>query len=420
MHHRRKSSLSSIASSLSLDSIDEPLVQKFRKLDVYAGPKAEFRRGTLRGAVLSFISFALAIFLFWRELQFSFEVTTAEKLSVDTTSGYGFNPSEVPKINFTFDITFPVIPCSLVSVSADDLQGKPQVGTVASITKTGIGKDGGVRGVEELKSLMPTYKDELALLGGSEEAEAAVKTFLSADSEGNQGGSQEDCGGCYGAGEDGECCNTCEEVRLAYRRKGWGFDPVSVAQCRGEVEENEGCRLAGNLKLTGREGNVHFAPGMGAVEKRGDALEDNATLLKMVFSHFNSSHTINRLAFGEPYPGVRYPLEGESRAVLDKHGMYQYYVKVVPTTYVDVSGKEVSTNQYSVTEHVKHVRPGSGRGLPGLYFHYEISPISSRVQEHQRGWLSFFTGVSAIVGGVYTVLGLISHVLDMLLDEPPQ
>lgn len=28
---------------------------------------------------------------------------------------------------------------------------------------------------------------------------------------GNQG--TPDCGSCYGAGEEGECCNTCEEVR---------------------------------------------------------------------------------------------------------------------------------------------------------------------------------------------------------------
>ena len=26
-----------------------------------------------------------------------------------------------------------------------------------------------------------------------------------------------ECGSCYGAGDEGECCNTCDEVRLAYR-----------------------------------------------------------------------------------------------------------------------------------------------------------------------------------------------------------
>ena len=32
------------------------------------------------------------------------------------------------------------------------------------------------------------------------------------------------CGSCYGAAEDGVCCNTCEDVKNAYRKKGWSFD----------------------------------------------------------------------------------------------------------------------------------------------------------------------------------------------------
>ncbi len=31
------------------------------------------------------------------------------------------------------------------------------------------------------------------------------------------------CGDCYGAGDDKQCCNTCEQVKAAYRKKGWAF-----------------------------------------------------------------------------------------------------------------------------------------------------------------------------------------------------
>ena len=35
------------------------------------------------------------------------------------------------------------------------------------------------------------------------------------------------CGSCYGAEtEPNECCNTCDEVRLAYRNKGWALDSL--------------------------------------------------------------------------------------------------------------------------------------------------------------------------------------------------
>ena len=33
--------------------------------------------------------------------------------------------------------------------------------------------------------------------------------------------------------DDNECCNTCNEVRAAYRRKGWAFTlGTSIEQCR--------------------------------------------------------------------------------------------------------------------------------------------------------------------------------------------
>ena len=43
------------------------------------------------------------------------------------------------------------------------------------------------------------------------------------------------CGDCYGAGKGDECCNSCLQVRLAYQRKGWSFDPKTIKQvcCRG-------------------------------------------------------------------------------------------------------------------------------------------------------------------------------------------
>lgn len=41
------------------------------------------------------------------------------------------------------------------------------------------------------------------------------------------------CGSCYGAeANPGDCCNTCEQVREAYRTKGWAFvNPDGIEQC---------------------------------------------------------------------------------------------------------------------------------------------------------------------------------------------
>jgi hypothetical protein len=41
----------------------------------------------------------------------------------------------------------------------------------------------------------------------------------------------------------------------------------------------------------------------------------------------------------------------------------EYYIKVVPVTYTDVTGVQLSSNQYSVTEHFKHAYDG----FPAVY-----------------------------------------------------
>ena len=34
---------------------------------------------------------------------------------------------------------------------------------------------------------------------------------------------------------------------------------------------------------------------------------------------------------------------------------------------------------------MSHLSPGSGRGLPGIYFHYEVSPIHAIFEEKRGG-----------------------------------
>lgn len=42
------------------------------------------------------------------------------------------------------------------------------------------------------------------------------------------------CGSCYGAeDETRRCCNTCEQIREQYRKKGWAFtNPERMEQVR--------------------------------------------------------------------------------------------------------------------------------------------------------------------------------------------
>jgi len=54
------------------------------------------------------------------------------------------------------------------------------------------------------------------------------------------------------------CCNTCEDVREAYRRKGWAFNlPDGITQCEREgwteklrSQKDEGCRVKGYVEVS--------------------------------------------------------------------------------------------------------------------------------------------------------------------------
>lgn len=103
------------------------------------------------------------------------------------------------------------------------------------------------------------------------------------------------------------------------------------------------------------------------------------------------------------------PLDGYSKTLRpeDGNGMYQYYLKIVPTDYVSSSGSTTSTNQYSVTEHFRHVSVARGSGLPGVFFFYDVSPIRVTVKPKAVPFLHFVTQLCAIIGGVFTVMGVI-------------
>jgi len=90
--------------------------------------------------------------------------------------------------------------------------------------------------------------------------------------------------------------------------------------------------------------------------------------------------------------------------------MYQYFLKVVPTQYKYLNGTVLETNQFSVTQHERQISAGM-QGLPGLFFTYEISPMLVIYTQRSKSILHFLTGVCAIVGGIFTVAGMLDSII---------
>ncbi|KAD5317994.1 hypothetical protein E3N88_17940 [Mikania micrantha] len=207
---------------------------------------------------------------------------------------------------------------------------------------------------------------------------------------------------------DDECCNSCEEVREAYRRKGWGMaNPDLIDQCKREGfaqrikdEEGEGCNIYGSLEVNKVAGSFHF------IKSFHQSSIHILDLLTFNEDSYNISHKINKLAFGDYYPGIVNPLDGVHWFQETPNGMYEYFIKVVPTIYTNIRGHSIKSNQFSVTEHYK--RPEFGRrSLPGVFFFYDLSPIKVTFMEKHTSFLHFLTNVCAIVGGIFTVAGIV-------------
>jgi|EP00505_MAST-04D_sp_SCG-Rhode-Island_P002182 endoplasmic reticulum-Golgi intermediate compartment protein 3 len=369
------------------------LWDSLKGLDQHAKTLDEFRVRTKSGAAFSIVAVLSMFLLFCSEFYSYVRTTPVDHLVVDSSKG------GVMKISF--DITFPSMPCSVISMEAEDVSGEKQEGVMHHVHKHRLDKSGNEIGFKEKHELGGTLKTRKEL-----NTKAAINATTSGDIK--------KCGSCYGAENDEiPCCNTCEQVREAYRKKGWAFSVLhDISQCSKEgfadsvkSQEGEGCNLEGWLQVPKVAGNVHFAPGKSF--QHAHLVITN--VLTFTMEKWNVSHSIKQLSFGDRYPGMTNPLDGKVKTLKKGTGMYQYYSKVVPTEYKYRSGKTVDSNQYSATQHFRPITSITSKGLPGLFIFYDISPIRVRIDEQSRSFSMFVTSLCAIVGGVFTVMQLLDQ-----------
>jgi len=229
------------------------------------------------------------------------------------------------------------------------------------------------------------------------------------------------CESCYGAeSEKIKCCNTCEDVRNAYQAKGWGLDSLAnIIQCQREGladylknMKDEQCNVKGTLSVSKVSGNFHISPGK-SFQQHHVHVHDLKFLTDFPL---NLTHTIHQLTFGQFVPGQINPLDNHTFTADKLAAMRQYFVQIVPMKYVTINGATVLSNQYSATHHHKAINlvrasRGEEQGLPGMFVTYEISPLMVEVTEHSRSLPHFLTGVCAIVGGVFTIAGIVDSLV---------
>jgi hypothetical protein len=347
------------------------------------------------------------------------------------------------------NITFPRIPCELLTLDVMDVSGEQQTGVVHGVNKV------------RLSSVSDGSKmiDVQALQLHSQEGASHLDP--------------EYCGSCYSAlappnaAKEG-CCNTCDEVREAYALKSWSFGRgEGVEQCEREgygerldAQRQEGCRIEGVIRVNKVVGNFHIAPGRSFSNGNMHVHDLHNYFDSPIEGGHTFTHEIHSLRFGPQLDDIgakkwsdhhhSNPLDGNKQET-DQGGFnFMYFIKVVSTSYLPLGWDEdrslkqhygladfiplgmqgkgagsqgsIETHQYSVTSHKRSLDGGSDAaeghkerlhaqgGIPGVFFSYDISPMKVVNREARpKTFANFLTGVCAVIGGTLTVAAAIDR-----------
>ncbi|QHO56695.1 hypothetical protein HN51_011397 [Arachis hypogaea] len=187
-------------------------------------------------------------------------------------------------------------------------------------------------------------------------------------------------------------------------------DKSNVAEKRPAPSAG-GCRIEGYVR-------VKKVPGFLIVSARSESHSFDA-------SQMNMSHVINHLSFGRkltpramsdvkrliPYIGSSHDrLNGRSfinPRVSEANVTIEHYIQIVKTEVITRKGyKLIEEYEYTAHSSLAH-----SVDIPVAKFHLELSPMQVLITESQRSFSHFITNVCAIIGGVFTVAGIIDSIL---------
>eukprot|EP00252_Welwitschia_mirabilis_P025675 TRINITY_DN8135_c0_g1_i2.p1 TRINITY_DN8135_c0_g1~~TRINITY_DN8135_c0_g1_i2.p1 ORF type:complete len:350 (+),score=71.52 TRINITY_DN8135_c0_g1_i2:253-1302(+) len=333
--------------------------QALKNFDAFPRAEEHLTQKTSTGALVSVIGLLIMVTLFVHELQYYLAVNTIHEMSVDVKRG--------ENLPIHINMTFPSIPCEILSVDAIDMSGKHEVDLDTNIWKLHLHRDGYIIGSEYMSDLVE-------------------KEHLAHNHDGH-------------SSHDGDTKHVHD----------FGSDPETmIKNVRRALNEGQGCRVFGVLDVQRVAGNFHISVhGL------------NIHVAQQIFDgakNVNVSHIIHDLSFGPKYPGIHNPLDDTVRILHDTSGTFKYYIKIVPTEYKYLNKAVLPTNQFSVTEYFVPLKDYE-RAWPAVYFLYDLSPITVTIREERRSFTHFLTRLCAVLGGTFAVTGMLDRWMYRLLES---
>uniref|UniRef100_A0A3P8NNB7 Endoplasmic reticulum-Golgi intermediate compartment protein n=1 Tax=Astatotilapia calliptera TaxID=8154 RepID=A0A3P8NNB7_ASTCA len=196
------------------------------------------------------------------------------------------------------------------------------------------------------------------------------------------------------------------------------------------LNQGDGCRFEGEFSINKVPGNFHVSTHSATAQPQSPDM----------------THTIHKLAFGEKLQvghifylfiffrwrkwrritailtqifslfivtqvqkvqGAFNALGGADKMSSNPLASHDYILKIVPTVYEDLSGRQRFSYQYTVANKEYVAYSHTGRIIPAIWFRYDLSPITVKYTERRQPLYRFITTICAIVGGTFTVAGII-------------
>lgn len=129
---------------------------------------------------------------------------------------------------------------------------------------------------------------------------------------------------------------------------------------------------------------------------------------------------IHEIRFGNSFSLVENPLVNLHYSIEDttpsssKTGLIALNIKLIPTHHKKPGRRSKETIQVSVSSYTipaPILATTNPPKLPGVWMHYDVSPISVNHVESRENFLIFLSDVVSIVGGVFVTVGLVSACL---------
>ncbi|KAJ7175975.1 Sec1 family-domain-containing protein [Mycena filopes] len=385
-------------------SMAKGLFAGLKGVDAFGKTTEDVKVKTRTGALLTIVAAAIILAFTTMEFFDYRRVTIDTSIVVDKSRG--------EKLTVKMNITFPRVPCYLLSLDVMDISGETQRDLTHNILKARLDTTG---------NPVPN----------------AVSAELSNDLDKINSAKDPDyCGSCYGGLEpENGCCNSCEDVRTAYVNRGWSFsNPDAIEQCKNEgwseklrEQSNEGCNISGRIRVNKVIGNIHLSPGR-SFQTNSRNIYELVPYLRDDGNRHDFSHTIHQLAFegDDEYDiykakaglamrerlGIdKNPLDGARARTAKSQYMFQYFLKVVSTQFRTLDGKIVNTHQYSTTQFERDLKDGGQgdtpqgvhiqhgvNGVPGAFFNFEISPILVVHSDTRQSFAHFITSILFATG----------------------